>query len=366
MGHHCSGFMKVKTAGRTYPVIIGSENVEQLADMIPHNSKIMVIVDREVLNIHQDKIDRLVTILKQKNNLVVLENLPADERLKSLRKAGEILELAADKQFNRSSWFIGVGGGVIGDLVGLVAGTYMRGSYLVHVPTTLLAQVDSSLGGKAAVNHAGYKNIVGVFYQPHGVVTDTAFLQTLPRRELISGLAEILKYGILCDREFFFQTKKALKEVQNNNWFELPFIEFVNKSCAIKTEFIERDEFDVSQRMYLNLGHTFAHALEGATGYNYFKHGEAVLWGLNFAARLAKDKGMLVSRDCKEIQELVELLNPPKIPDYAKEHQLLAQHLLRDKKRATAHITVVLPENIGKVALKEVDVDQVVKIIKSG
>lgn len=344
--------IKVQTDSSMYNVYTGpgiiKNKYDQIAIELAKIDRAMVVVDTAVYQEHQDTVDQLLASISGHYKLVKIEST---EEIKSWEKAGKLLQQAAEYKLHRFSYFIGIGGGVIGDLLGFVAATYMRGSFLIHVPTTLLAQVDSSIGGKVAVNHGGYKNIVGAFHQPSAVIADTDFLTTLPDRELVAGLAEVFKYGILRNRELFECTrdvfvKKQLDEQLQTFWNETtPWM--ISTSCKIKAEIVAADEQDLGDRMLLNLGHTFAHILESYTEYRYFKHGEAVAWGLAMAADLAHQKQLIAQDEYQAIIEIPTLMPIPTIPKFIDNKEKLCELLMRDKKVDDTGVRVVLPTSIG-------------------
>ncbi len=347
--------LMVHTPSKKYPIVIKGKVDGICSELIPEDAKVMAIVDEEVDKLYGDRISRLLdglirsTSSAENNKRVIRQVIPATEQSKSLKVAESLYSLAAEMTFDRSSWFVGIGGGVVGDLTGYVAATYMRGAHLLHIPTTLLAQTDSSVGGKVAINYGGYKNLVGTFYHPERVIAVTEFLTTLPKRELVSGLAEVIKYGILCDRALFFYVKDHLDQLlepgpQSHGLYDW----IVYRSCEIKADIVAQDELDKGTRMLLNLGHTFAHALEGATDYKFFKHGEAVLWGLLFAARLSYKKGYIEDVELRTIEALINELPVPPLPSCVKEEGVMLSQLLRDKKRMGLGVTVVLPTKIGE------------------
>ena len=215
--------------------------------------------------------------------------LPDGEQYKSLATAGRVFDVLIANRFGRDALVLALGGGVIGDLAGFVAACYQRGVDFVQVPTTLLAQVDSSVGGKTAVNHLGGKNLIGSFHQPREVLADTDVLATLPEREYQAGLAEIIKYGLICDRAFFEWLEQNIEALARRDGAALARAIF--RSCQIKAQIVGRDERELGERALLNLGHTFGHAIEAATGYLEWLHGEAVGVGLLMAASMSQRLG---------------------------------------------------------------------------
>jgi len=269
--------------------------------------------------------------------------LPAREATKDFRKIFPIYSKLIQSGMDRHSVLIAVGGGVIGDLAGFVAGTYLRGIRWVGVPTTLLAQVDSSIGGKTGVNHPLGKNLIGVFHQPSLVLCDTDVLSSLSRRDVVSGVGEIVKYGLAFDKIFFTFLEESLDHL-----LELERIEkAVHISAKWKAQVVGKDPLETKGlRALLNFGHTLGHALEAATGYGYFRHGEAIVWGMRWAANLSTERGHLAEKDRSRIETLLTRLPVPEIPK-----QLTLQKLLsftkHDKKIRDGKIGFVLLDKIG-------------------
>jgi 3-dehydroquinate synthase len=294
-----------------------------------------------------------------------IETLPAGETQKSLASASALYDKLADLRADRQTLVVPVGGGVIGDLAGFVAATYARGLPLFMVPTTLLAMVDSSVGGKVGINHPRAKNLIGAFHQPIGVWIDTEVLRTLPDREYRSGLAEVVKYGVILDPELF-----ALLEA-NTEAIALRRSDFLRtiiaRSCRIKADIVEQDEREeTGLRMVLNYGHTFAHAFENVAGYGSWLHGEAVAAGMVCAARLAERRG-LISADVAARQN--RLLGNLGLPT---SHRWPAADLIEamrsDKKAKAGRLRLVLPRRLGDVAVfddvSEVELSQVIEELR--
>ena len=262
----------------------------------------------------------------------------------------QMLELGAD----RKTIVAALGGGVVGDLVGFVAATYARGLGLLQIPTTLLAQVDSSVGGKVGINLPGAKNMVGAFWQPLGVLIDTDTLATLPRREYVSGLAEVVKYGVILDAEFFADLEANAAALSQRQSEVLSRV--VARCCRLKADVVESDERELGcgppelNRAVLNYGHTFAHALETTSGYGRWLHGEAVSIGMMCAARLALRLGRVDDRFLRRQRELLVALGlPVEMPDSDAESFLAV--MARDKKSEQGRLRFVLPERLGRVGL---------------
>jgi 3-dehydroquinate synthase len=280
--------------------------------------------------------------------------IPDGEKFKNLNSVEIILTRLLQEHLDRKACLIALGGGVIGDITGFAASIYMRGINFVQVPTTLLAQVDSSVGGKTGVNHHLGKNMIGTFYQPKLVCIDTATLSTLPQRELLCGISEVIKYGIIYDERFFAfleQNRSSLLSLEPS-----ALAEVIKTSCSIKAQVVEKDEYEGGLRAILNYGHTVGHAIETETAYERFLHGEAVAIGMVAAARLANYLQLLDSQSVMRIQALIATYGlPTEVPDDLDiEH--LCDHMAIDKKAEFGKITFILPERIGAVQIKK-DID---------
>jgi 3-dehydroquinate synthase len=239
---------------------------------------------------------------------------------------------------------VALGGGVVGDMAGFAAATYQRGVAFLQVPTSLLAQVDSSVGGKTGVNHPGGKNLIGAFHQPIAVVADTRTLASLPVRELRAGLAEVIKYGLICDAGFFSWLEAHLGELLAGEASALAHV--IRRSCEIKAEIVGRDERETADRALLNLGHTFGHAVESATGFTQWLHGEAIGAGLVMAARMSRESGYLTSEDLDRVTRLIARAGlPTHVPGVKPEVAL--EHMRIDKKVQAGRIRLVLMRGIG-------------------
>ena len=286
-----------------------------------------------------------------------------DEESKSLQTVTSIYDNLLESEFDRSSGIVAVGGGVVGDVAGFAAATFMRGIRFVQVPTTLLAHVDSSIGGKTGVNHPKAKNLVGAFHQPTAVWTDVFTLQTLPERELRSGLAEVIKYAMIADQEFFTMLQRTVSSFSKASSDTL--VEVVSRCCSVKARIVEQDERERGIRSILNYGHTVGHALEALTGYACYTHGEAVAIGMIAAAKISSEI-LATHQDTAKLQEsLVEAAGLPTRIERPIDPHDLVQQLNRDKKRLAGRIRWVLPRTIGEVFLTDqVPSDIVLRILK--
>jgi len=271
--------------------------------------------------------------------------VPDGERHKTLHTVQRIYEALVRAQVERGSTLVALGGGVIGDMAGFAAATFLRGISLVQVPTTLLAQVDASIGGKVGVNLASGKNLVGSFYPPHLVVTDPAFLATLSRREFRAGLYEVIKYAIACSRDLFEQLQRTLPEAARPGQ-AAAITPIVAECCRIKAAIVSEDEREAGLRRVLNFGHTVGHAVETLTAYRRFKHGEAVGWGMLAAGLLAADRRLLSRAEFAALRALIMGLGPlPQVADLPVSRVI--DVMQRDKKVAGGRLHFVLPRGIG-------------------
>jgi 3-dehydroquinate synthase len=275
--------------------------------------------------------------------------LPAGERQKSLESASRLYDELAGFHADRQTLIVAVGGGVIGDLAGFVAATFARGLPLLMVPTTLLAMVDSSVGGKVGVNHPRAKNLIGAFHQPIGVWIESATLATLPEREYRSGLAEVVKYGVILDEEFFRYLEANTEALLRREPSVVRFV--VARCCRLKADVVERDEREeTGLRMVLNYGHTFAHAFETVAGYGQWLHGEAVAAGMVCASRLAQRQGLIAADLIERQVQLLRRLGLPTGP-LAGSREELVEVMRQDKKALAGRLRFILPRRLGEVAL---------------
>jgi 3-dehydroquinate synthase len=270
--------------------------------------------------------------------------VPDGERSKHLQTVSRIYDALVKATADRSSTLITFGGGVIGDMAGYAASTYLRGIPLVHVPTTLLAQVDSAIGGKVGVNHPLGKNLIGSFFQPHAVLIDPSVLASLPRREFRAGLYEVIKYGMTSSRSLFDRISRDRKAIFDRESSALTPI--IAESCQIKASIVSQDEKESGIRRILNFGHTAGHAIEAVTKYKRFRHGEAVAYGMLVAAQISASRGALASTDQRALADLITSLGPlPPISDLSSAQMLEA--VRHDKKVVAGTLHFVLPTAIG-------------------
>jgi 3-dehydroquinate synthase len=339
----------VDLSDRSYDILIGSGNLGEAGSVVSRLTKLthaVVMTDTNVEEPHGRQCAESLAETGADVDLVVIE---AGEASKSVEMAGELWEQILRYGADRKSIIVAAGGGVIGDLAGFVAATYARGVEFYQVPTTLLAQVDSSVGGKVGVNLPAAKNMVGAFWQPLGVLIDTQVLGTLPIREYRAGLAEVVKYGVILDAEFFDYLENHVDGLNQRQPEVLRHV--IARCCRLKADVVENDERELTGlRAVLNYGHTFGHAIEAETGYGQFLHGEAVSIGMLGASRLAERLGRVDSGFTQRQRELLGALGlPVHIPDMDRDVLLTAMQ--RDKKVAHGRLRFVLPTRMGHVEL---------------
>lgn len=293
---------------------------------------------------------------KQHRSLI----LPDGEGEKSLGTLAKVIDELVEEGFHRDACLVALGGGVIGDLAGFAAACYQRGIDFVQIPTTLLAQVDSSVGGKTAVNHPKAKNMIGAFHQPLCVLADTDTLATLPEREFSAGLAEVIKHGLILDGDFFRWLEEHMDDVLAQEADALAHV--VRRSCEIKAAIVAEDERERGRRALLNLGHTFGHALESLSGYGKWLHGEAVAIGITLAARTSMELGMIEPVECERIQSLLVRARLPVTAPGTEADALLALMNL-DKKASAQGLKMVLLESIGKGVLVPAPAESVLRSV---
>lgn len=333
---------------RSYDIYIGSGQLAQLGALIAPfatTKRVAVITDETVHNLYGEAL--AMALSAYRTHLIVR---PAGESQKSMANLEEILDSLFRAGFDRSDLLIAFGGGVIGDLAGFAASIYKRGMPFVQVPTTLLSQVDSSVGGKTAINNQFGKNLIGAFYQPRAVITDTDLLSTLPVRELKAGYAEVLKYGLLGDALFFEELNSGLgADILALKSEALSRAIYI--SCSTKAKIVAQDERESGVRALLNLGHTFGHALELEAGYDGdLLHGEAVSVGMEMAFQFAVNQGLCKADCADQVSAHLAATTMPRIADMSdllREPEALLRHMGQDKKNEGGQLTLILPRAIG-------------------
>jgi 3-dehydroquinate synthase len=329
----------VRAASATYPIDIGvgiARRIGALIDAIGAPKRRFIVSNPTVWRFHGED---LATLTAEEPIL-----LPDGERFKNLATVGRIYDALIRSGADRATTIIAVGGGVVGDVAGFAAATFLRGVPVVQVPTTLLAQVDSAIGGKVGVNHAAGKNLIGAYHQPAGVIVDPEFLASLPRREFRAGLYEVVKYGVIASRPLFEQLQKGMAQLFARDPAVL--LPIIADCCRIKGSVVEQDERESGPRRALNFGHTLGHALEAATKYRRFRHGEAVGYGMLAAANLAVARGAMAESDRDALGQLIAQMGPmPSVSDLSATQ--VVEAVGRDKKVIAGHLHFVLPTGIG-------------------
>jgi 3-dehydroquinate synthase len=353
--------VQVELGPRSYPILIGERLIDQtevLMRRLPQR-RVAVVTNVTVAGLY---LSRLRKALAAGGADVLDIVLPDGEEYKNWETLNRIFDALLGHRCERGTTIIALGGGVIGDLAGFAAATYLRGVPFIQIPTTLLAQVDSSVGGKTAINHPLGKNMIGAFYQPQLVVSDISTLSTLPERELSAGLAEVIKYGLIMDRPFFEWLEQNIDSLRNRNAEALAYA--VQRSCEDKAAVVGADERESGQRALLNLGHTFGHAIETGLGYGKWLHGEAVAAGMVMAARMSSRLGDLGDREVARIESLLRRAGLPiEAPDLGPDRYL--ELMGHDKKVQDGRLRLVLMKAIGEAYVSADFEHQVLRTVLS-
>ena len=345
---------------RSYPIVIGSGLIKQATLILPYlkRKNVAIITNTTVAPLYLEK---LAQPLRDAGVSVLTIILPDGEAHKNSETLNLIYDALLKNRCERSTTLIALGGGVIGDLTGFAAATYLRGVPFIQIPTTLLSQVDSSVGGKTGINHPLGKNMIGAFYQPKLVLADIDTLNTLPKRELSAGMAEVIKYGLIRDEPFFNWLESNITKLMGLD-NEL-ITEAIYRSCQNKAQVVAIDEHETGERALLNLGHTFGHAIENAMGYGVWLHGEAVGAGMMLAADLSCRLSWLNSDDMARIKALLTAASLPiKAPNLGVEKYLAL--MANDKKVENGQIRLVLQQGIGKAVItSDYDADKLKQVL---
>ena len=331
---------------RRYTISVGHGALARAGAVLPASKsrRVVVVSNARVWSLHGARVEASLRRLGRLSRVLI----PDGERHKSWQTLTRLCEAFVEAGLGRDGLVVAVGGGVVGDVTGLAAAVYMRGIDWIQVPTTLLAMVDSSVGGKVAINHAQAKNLIGAFHQPRAVISDPSLLRTLPPRETQSGAYEVLKCAVLADPALFRALRDSPGQLQR--WPEADVDRAIAAACRIKARIVAKDEREGGLRRVLNLGHTLGHALEAATGYARFTHGEAVGWGLIGASEIARRRGLLAEPAFQAIASAVDRLGPrPGLSRIAPQRILAA--LAHDKKAKAGRVPFILPTAIGRVAI---------------
>ena len=345
--------LQINTGNQTYPIFIGNNILNKIQSILKENlinfNQCLVIIDK---NVPKKLVNKALNSLPKKK--ISLHYFSASEKNKNQRNVDKILSILLSKNFNRNDCVISIGGGITGDISGFAASIFKRGLKFINIPTTLLSQVDSSIGGKTGINSKYGKNLIGSFYQPTLVISDIKFLKSLPKREVVCGYGEILKHAIIADRNFFTFLNKNSSKILN---LKSPLIEkAIFKSCSIKKKVVEADEKEMGIRKILNFGHTFAHAYEATLGYSKkLNHGEAVIMGIKTAAKFSLLNKILSFKEFDLIENHLNELSLPrninKLLSIKNLNKILS-FMKKDKKNNTSKINLVLLKKIGSPVYK--------------
>ena len=358
--------IQVPLGQRAYPIYIGLPDTPELAVAVrkacPEASKFVLVVDQRIQAIAQKTRQALAV----NSSDVAMIEVPSGETSKSVEQLEKLWQQMAFLQADRKAVVVAIGGGVIGDLAGFLAASWNRGIRLVQVPTTLLAMVDSSVGGKTGINLPEAKNVIGAFWQPHMVWIDLPCLDSLPEREFQSGLAEVVKYGVIMDPEFFEWLESNVEPILARNSNTLRYL--VKRCCELKAQVVAADEHETTGlRAILNYGHTFGHAIESLAKYGTYLHGQAVAIGMTMAGHLAANLQRWSPQDLHRQTRLLKQLGLP--TELSSQHQAISpeamiQAMMLDKKTSHGRLRLILPSRIGHVeTVKEVQLDAIIKAI---
>lgn len=341
--------IRVNLSSNSYTISIDKGLLKKVGDILVNEKKpckTLLITDKNIEQIYGNIVSEG---LKRNMFDVRLISLKPGEEQKTFETAMSLYDACFDHKLDRNSLIVALGGGVVGDISGFVAATFMRGIPFIQIPTSLLAQVDSSIGGKVAVNHPKGKNMIGSFYQPMSVFIDTDTLSTLPDAELVAGLMEVIKYGVIRDAELFEFIEKSLYDILHLSHDAL--LKIITASCRIKAHVVEEDEKEKHLRAILNYGHTIGHAIETVTNYQKYRHGEAVAIGMLYAARIAVDMGLTDTTVFERQHALIKKLGLPVQTGLRPED--IIKTLYADKKVIAGRLRFILPTKIGEVIISD-------------
>ncbi|QFU24776.1 3-dehydroquinate synthase [Shewanella eurypsychrophilus] len=349
--------IQVELGVRSYPIVIGQDLLscgEHFARYL-QDKKVLIVTNDTIAPLYLESLQSILSNFDCVEPVV----LPDGEQYKTLEQLDDIFTSLLQQNLGRDTVLVALGGGVIGDMTGFAAASYQRGIDFIQVPTTLLSQVDSSVGGKTAVNHPLGKNMIGAFYQPKFVLIDTNCLDTLPAREFAAGMAEVIKYGIIWDADFFQWLENNVSQLKSLDKETLEYA--ISRCCEIKADVVAQDETERGVRALLNLGHTFGHAIEAEMGYGVWLHGEAVSAGTVLAANTARLMGLIDESIVCRITNLFETFDLPiSHPDSMNFEQFI-KHMRRDKKVLKGQVRLVLPDSIGKAGVYSNVTDEILE-----
>jgi len=343
--------IRVDLAERSYNIFIGTNSLDEIGDklkLFELSPRIAIVSNPTVFSLYGERVSDAV---KKAGFDLLTVMIPDGEEYKNLDTLKHIYDNLLKFKLDRKSALIALGGGVVGDITGFAASTYMRGLAYIQVPTTLLAQVDSSVGGKTGIDHELGKNMIGAFWQPGLVWIDVETLTTLPQRQLLAGLAEVIKYGVIYDEKLFVYLENERDKIINLDRDALIYI--IKRSCEIKAEVVSKDEREAGLRAILNYGHTIGHAIETVTKYKRFLHGEAVAIGMNLEARLSKMLDLIDKDQVSRIKDLIESYGLPSEMPSDLNASSISLSMKLDKKAVAGELTFILPEKIGRAKIQK-------------
>jgi len=353
--------VKVELPQRSYDVAVVSGGLDHLGNWMQPlklGKKVLLISNPSIFRSYGE---RAIAALQQAGFEVVHHTIPAGERYKTLASIQKIYDVALANRLERSSTIVALGGGVVGDMAGFAAATWLRGIHFVQVPTSLLAMVDASIGGKTGVNHPQGKNLIGAFHQPRLVLIDPQVLNTLPAREFRAGMAEVIKYGIIWDAQLFEQLEQAPR-LDQQRYLDPELLQTIlTRSCEAKAHVVSKDEKESGLRAILNYGHTIGHAVESLTGYRLVNHGEAVAIGMVAAGQIAVELGLWTQGESDRQHALIQKTGLPTQIPAELDVEAIAATLQTDKKVEAGRVRFVLPTQIGTVKVTDQVPSEVVK-----
>ena len=334
--------LNVELGDKSYPIYIGIDLLSMKSLFVDQiqGRQVMIVTNKTIAPLY---LEQLTSILDGFNVQSVI--LPDGEEFKKLETLNKVFDALLEAKFDRTSTLIALGGGVIGDITGFAAASYQRGVGFIQVPTTLLSQVDSSVGGKTGINHELGKNMIGAFYQPKAVIIDVNTLDTLSNQEFSAGMAEVIKYGLLGNADFLSMLEANIESIMARK--KDLIIEVIFNCCQDKARIVELDEFEKGKRALLNLGHTFGHGIENAFGYGNYLHGEAVSIGMVMAAKLSKDEGNLSHEETLRVESILSKADLPISINKTIDSETLITAMSLDKKSIDGKIRLVLLKSLG-------------------
>ena len=337
-----SKILNVELADKSYPIYIGSNLLSSKSLLSDHiqGKQVMIVTNTTIAPLYLEKLKDALSDFNVESVI-----LPDGEEFKTLETLNKVFDALLKAKFDRSSTLVALGGGVVGDITGYAAASYQRGVNFIQVPTSLLSQVDSSVGGKTGVNHELGKNMIGAFYQPKAVIIDVDTLDTLSDQEYSAGMAEVIKYGLLGNADFFSMLETNIESIMARN--KDLIIEIIFNSCKDKASIVALDEFERGKRALLNLGHTFGHGIENAFGYGNYLHGEAVSIGMVMAAKLSMDEGHLSNEDAIRVESILSKADLPISIKKSIGSETLIEAMSLDKKSIDGKIRLVLLKALG-------------------